>query len=69
MVFYCYKGVYAIWKSQLQSFIRQVDDRQEELIQLLKELISFKTPAPPARNTEEAQQFCRFLFRRKRISN
>lgn len=41
----------------LQLLIDQVDDRKEELIDLLKTLISFKTPAPPARNTSEAQQY------------
>ncbi|OES45191.1 acetylornithine deacetylase [Domibacillus iocasae] len=35
----------------------QIDERKDELIDLLKTLISFKTPAPPARNTEEAQQY------------
>ena len=32
--------------SQLQRLLDQIDDRQEELIELLKELISYKTPAP-----------------------
>ncbi|WP_078409829.1 acetylornithine deacetylase [Priestia abyssalis] len=41
----------------LQLLINQVDERKEELIDLLKTLISFKTPAPPARNTSEAQQY------------
>ncbi|NOU96465.1 acetylornithine deacetylase [Paenibacillus sp. LMG 31456] len=44
-------------KEQLDLLIRQVDDRQDELIGLLERLIQFRTPAPPARNTEEAQQF------------
>ncbi|WP_163538787.1 acetylornithine deacetylase [Gracilibacillus sp. YIM 98692] len=42
---------------QLKQLIKQVDERQEELIELLKRLITYKTPAPPARNTDEAQQF------------
>lgn len=41
----------------LQNLINQVDERQEELLDLLKTLITFKTPAPPARNTAEAQQY------------
>lgn len=41
----------------LQLLIDQVDERKEELIDLLKTLISFQTPAPPARNTAEAQQY------------
>ena len=44
-------------EDQLNHLINEVDARQEELIHLLKQLIRFKTPAPPARNTEDAQQF------------
>lgn len=43
----------------------QIDKRKDELIDLLKTLISFKTPAPPARNTEEAQQFVAAFLREK----
>ncbi|MBM7661878.1 acetylornithine deacetylase [Bacillus mesophilus] len=42
---------------KIDSLIELVDHRQGELINLLEKLIRFKTPAPPARNTEEAQQF------------
>lgn len=41
----------------LQTLIQQVDERKEELIDLVKTLIAFKTPAPPARNTAEAQLY------------
>ena len=41
----------------LESILKQVDERQDEMIDLLKTLISFKTPAPPARNTIKAQDF------------
>ncbi|MDQ0245501.1 acetylornithine deacetylase [Bacillus fengqiuensis] len=44
-------------ETPLQLLIDQVEERKEELIDLLKTLISFKTPAPPARNTAEAQQY------------
>lgn len=44
-------------ENQFQKLVNKVDDHQEDLIQLLKHLIQFKTPAPPARNTEEAQSF------------
>ncbi|WP_318503538.1 acetylornithine deacetylase [Bacillus sp. T3] len=44
-------------KHDLQKIQDQVDQRKEELLDLLKTLISFKTPAPPARNTAEAQRF------------
>ncbi len=40
-----------------QSLQSQVDERKEELLELLKKLISYKTPAPPARNAKEAQVF------------
>lgn len=42
---------------QIQNLVDQIDSRKEELIVLLKTLIEFKTPAPPARNTKEAQSF------------
>ncbi|MED4403645.1 acetylornithine deacetylase [Metabacillus fastidiosus] len=42
---------------QLGSVLSQIEERKDELIELLTELISFKTPAPPARNTKEAQEF------------
>lgn len=41
----------------ISQLVKLVDDRQEELVSLLKKLIEYKTPAPPARNTKEAQQF------------
>jgi acetylornithine deacetylase len=44
-------------EEKLDQLIGEVDKRQGELIQLLNKLIGYKTPAPPARNTEEAQQF------------
>jgi len=43
--------------TQLEQLINTVEERQEELLDLLKDLIRFKTPAPPARNTAEAQQY------------
>ncbi|GAF15095.1 LOW QUALITY PROTEIN: acetylornithine deacetylase [Bacillus sp. JCM 19045] len=41
----------------MQSVIDQVEQREEELIQLVSQLITFETPAPPARNTSDIQQF------------
>ncbi|KAB7707834.1 acetylornithine deacetylase [Bacillus aerolatus] len=41
----------------LDLLFKEIESREEELVDLLKELISFKTPAPPARNTSEAQGF------------
>lgn len=46
----------------ITELLSKVEERQEELIELAKTLISFQTPAPPARNTKEAQAFvARFL--------
>ncbi|MCT8138445.1 acetylornithine deacetylase [Anaerobacillus sp. CMMVII] len=42
---------------KLNLVLEQIDVRKHELIELTKTLISFKTPAPPARNTKEAQEF------------
>ncbi len=44
-------------KKELQSLLEAVEKREEELIEILKHFVQFKTPAPPARNTEEAQAF------------
>ncbi|WP_332693032.1 acetylornithine deacetylase [Halalkalibacter lacteus] len=41
----------------LDVILKQIDERKGEMIDLLKTFISFKTPAPPARNTKEAQQY------------
>ncbi|KMY56058.1 acetylornithine deacetylase [Bacillus sp. FJAT-27231] len=42
---------------ELNTILQEVEHRQEELIYLVKTLIAFQTPAPPARNTKEAQSF------------
>lgn len=40
------------------DFLKQkVEERQGELLDLVKTLITYKTPAPPARNTQEAQEY------------
>lgn len=38
----------------IDLLVKQVEERKGELIQLLKKLVSYKTPAPPARNSYEA---------------
>jgi acetylornithine deacetylase len=43
--------------ADLKSILELVDSRQDELVELLCTLISYETPAPPARNTSEAQAF------------
>ncbi|WP_394139848.1 acetylornithine deacetylase [Cytobacillus oceanisediminis] len=52
-------------EEKLDQLIGEVDKRQDELVQLLHKLISYKTPAPPARNTEEAQQFIASFLKEK----
>ena len=49
----------------IEHIHKEIDKRKEELFDLLKTLISFQTPAPPARNTEEAQQFVAGFLRDK----
>lgn len=41
----------------LADILVSVDERSEELISLLKKLVQFETPSPPARNTAAAQNF------------
>ena len=53
----------------ITALINQVEDRQEDLIELLKHLIQYKTPAPPARNTEEAQSFIASFLAEKEFTN
>lgn len=52
----------------IQHLVDQVEVRKEELIDLLKKLIEYKTPAPPARNTKEAQQFIADFLKEKGFS-
>jgi formylaminopyrimidine deformylase len=44
-------------EERLKIVLEQIEARQEELLELVSTLISFKTPAPPARNTKDAQAF------------
>ncbi|WP_251550835.1 acetylornithine deacetylase [Neobacillus muris] len=41
----------------VKQLVQEVEARQEELLSLLKNLISFPTVSPPARNTNEVQNF------------
>ncbi|MCU5773848.1 acetylornithine deacetylase [Erwiniaceae bacterium BAC15a-03b] len=43
--------------TDIRQLLDLVDSREDELIALLCELIAFATPAPPARNTAQAQAF------------
>lgn len=42
---------------EVSQLLEQIDLRKEELLELTKTLIRFETPAPPARNTNGAQEF------------
>ncbi|WP_226668264.1 acetylornithine deacetylase [Metabacillus litoralis] len=52
----------------IEHIIDQIDERKDELIDLLKTLIKYKTPAPPARNTGDAQQFVADFLKEKGFS-
>ncbi|HEF1867143.1 TPA: acetylornithine deacetylase, partial [Bacillus cereus] len=54
--YYVCKGELAMNK-KVSQLLEQIDLRKDELLELTKNLIRFETPAPPARNTNEAQQF------------
>lgn len=41
----------------IEEVAEQVEERKDELLELLFKLIAFETPAPPARNTAAAQAF------------
>ncbi|WP_174727083.1 acetylornithine deacetylase [Mesobacillus harenae] len=52
-------------EDQLKDLINEIEKREGELVHLLETLIRFKTPAPPARNTEEGQQFIASFLKKK----
>ncbi|WHY73412.1 acetylornithine deacetylase [Fictibacillus enclensis] len=50
--------------SSIQDKInRLADERKEDLIEILRSLVAFRTESPPARNTEEAQHYIKYLLR------
>lgn len=52
----------------ITQLVESVLDRKEELVSLVQKLIEFRTPAPPARNTEEAQLFIADFLKHKGFS-
>ena len=58
-----YLGRGRIMQPEIEEWIsKAVDDRKEELFQLLADLVSFPSVSPPARNTVEVQNYIeRFL--------
>ncbi len=53
---------------EVSQLLKQIDSRKEELLELTKTLIRFETPAPPARNTNEAQEFVADFLRKRNFS-
>ncbi|MBL4968426.1 acetylornithine deacetylase [Bacillus halotolerans] len=50
---------------QVESLLKKAEEQKDELIELAKTLISFKTPAPPSRNTDSIQTWiAQFLLER-----
>lgn len=43
--------------TELSGLLTHMEEKQEDLLELVRTLISYKTPAPPARNTAEIQAF------------
>lgn len=41
----------------LTKVTQQISSQQDDLLELVKQLVAFENPAPPARNTREAQNF------------
>ena len=50
---------------EVSQLLEQIELRKDELLELTKTLIRFETPAPPARNTNEAQQFVADFLRKE----
>ena len=53
---------------EVAQLLEQIDLRKNELLELTKTLIRFETPAPPARNTNEAQEFVAQFLRKRNFS-
>lgn len=53
---------------EVSQLLKQIDSKEEELLELTKTLIRFETPAPPARNTNEAQEFVADFLRKRNFS-
>ncbi|MDQ0163788.1 acetylornithine deacetylase [Aeribacillus alveayuensis] len=47
----------------LDELFCQIEEREEELLDLVKKLVSFQTPSPPARNAYDAQQYVALLLK------
>ena len=44
-------------EQDIASLINGIDNNQEELLEILSKLIAFPTPAPPGRNSDDAQAY------------
>lgn len=58
-VVFIYVKERGLWKmgKGIGTLLEEVEKRQSELLDLLSTLVRFETPAPPARNTGDAQEF------------
>ena len=54
--------------TNIATLINQVEERKEQLIELLKTLVTYKTPAPPARNTSDIQRYIASLLKEYNFS-
>ncbi len=52
---------------EVSQLLEQIDLRKDELLELTKTLIRFETPAPPARNTNEAARICCTVFKKTKF--
>ena len=53
----------------IEQVLTQVEERQDELVDLVKALTQFETPSPPARNTKAIQDFIANFLRTLDFSN
>ncbi|AOM83620.1 N-formyl-4-amino-5-aminomethyl-2-methylpyrimidine deformylase [Salisediminibacterium beveridgei] len=49
--------MWMVQEGRLEQVLKDIDAKKEDMITLAKKLISYETPAPPARNTADAQAF------------
>lgn len=60
---FLFLGGGTVVEEKLRQLQELIEEREEELLALVEKLVRFRTPSPPARNTNEAQQFVEQFLR------
>ncbi len=52
--------------TELSGLLTHMEEKQEDLLELVRTLISYKTPAPPARYSRDPGVYC-FVCKRNEL--